>query len=122
MEYSCQKDSLKDRHGRKMYAAKATKLKTADLALDNHGEPDYDAWRCHTDRELYGECPPPCVVPLRRRFVNANPLPTALIAISQASLLGGAPPSKRSKARKANCNKARDAKAEGAMLPQTPFC
>ena len=81
--------------------------------MDNHGDPDYDAWRCHTDRELYGECPPPCVVPLRRRFVNGNPLPTALIGILQAKLLGGGDLKKRRKKQAKSLDQARAAKAEG---------
>ena len=81
--------------------------------MDNHGDPDYDARRCHTDRELYSECPPPCVVPLRRRFVNGDPLPTALIGILQAKLLGGGDLKKRRKKQAKSLDKARAAKAEG---------
>ena len=49
MEYSCQKDSLKDRHGRSMYAAKARWLKRLILAVDNHGEPGYDTQSSKTE-------------------------------------------------------------------------
>ena len=52
-------------------------------------------------------------MPLRRRFVNGNPLPTALIGILQAKLLGGGDLKKRRKKQAKSLDKARAAKAEG---------
>ena len=113
MEYSWQKDSLKDRHGQSMYVTEARRLKTADFGC---GQPWRSRLRCvalPNGRERLMGRAARLVSRRMQRHSFHYPDPVTESKVLQPMLLGGGDLKKRRKKQEESLDQARAAKAEG---------